>query len=66
MDTAAAGFFYILVIIAVYLIPCFLAIGKRNGLAIILLNLFLGWTFLACIACFIWACVSPREVGNEN
>ena len=49
-----------------YLLPCGLAIGKRNGMAIALLNLFLGWTFLIWIVCFIWACVSPREVGNEN
>ena len=44
---------------ALYFIPGFIAMGRRNAGAIFFLNLFLGWTLIIWVACFIWACVSP-------
>jgi hypothetical protein len=41
----------------IYFIPTIMAFGKKkkNRVAIFLLNLFLGWTFLGWIGAVIWA-----------
>lgn len=51
----------ILAMIAVYFMPAYIGFRKRNGGAILFLNLFFGWTVVGWIAAFIWACVSTRE-----
>lgn len=49
--------FTLLFIVAIYLIPVFIAysreLEKRTILTII--NILLGWTFIAWIACMAWA-----------
>ena len=35
--------------------------GHHNTLAILMLDLFLGWTFLGWIGSLIWACTSNRR-----
>ncbi|GEM_PF-4049680 len=49
--------FTLIFIVAIYLIPVFIAysrkLEKRPILTIV--NIFLGWTFLAWIACIAWA-----------
>ena len=49
--------FWIIVIMAVYFIPTFIAKGRRHkdGRAIFWLNLLLGWTLLGWIGAFIWS-----------
>lgn len=56
----------ILLIIVFYLLPAFIAYMNKgeNKTAIILINIFLGWTFLGWVGSFIWALVDkpPRQI----
>ena len=56
-----AQMFGICFLIAVYFLPSFCAIGKRNAGAIFLLNLFLGWTFLGWVVALVWSATGDRE-----
>ena len=50
--------------VAVYLISTLVAFarGHTNRLAILLLNLFLGWTLLGWVAALVWSAMSPNRV----
>lgn len=64
------------VIIILFLIPYFLPSiialfrSKSNTTAIVMLNLFLGWTFIGWVVALIWAVTKDREmqtiVVNNN
>jgi hypothetical protein len=55
----------VLVIIglAIYFIPCFVsgAKHKTNGIAIAMLNLFLGWTLVGWVVALVWACTNDKQ-----
>ena len=57
----------ILLLVAIYSVPSIVAFSRRhhNAVAILLLNLFLGYTFLGWIAALIWSMTStrPRHSG---
>jgi hypothetical protein len=40
----------------VYLVPSIVGRRKRNAVAIFVLNLLLGWTFLGWVLALVWAC----------
>lgn len=62
MDSASAGFLIILVALVVYFIPTIIALSKQNVIAIFMLNLFLGWTFIGWVCALIWAlCKEPEK-----
>lgn len=46
------GFIFLIVI---YFLPSLAASGHPNALAIFLLNLFLGWTFVGWVMALVWA-----------
>jgi hypothetical protein len=58
--------------LAIYFLPALIAVSRKktNRTAIILLNLFLGWTFIGWIAALVWACTTNNEpqtiVVNNN
>ncbi|WP_406842992.1 superinfection immunity protein [Flavobacterium soyae] len=58
--------------LALYFLPSFIALSRKktNRTAIILLNFFLGWTFIGWIAALVWACTTNNEpqtiVVNNN
>lgn len=59
--------------LAIYFLPSFIALSRKktNRSAIILLNFFLGWTFVGWIVSLVWACTSDKElqsiiVNNSN
>ncbi len=56
----------IIIGLILYFLPSFIASGghKKRSLAIFLLNLFAGWTFVGWLAALIWAAV--EEKSNEN
>lgn len=62
----------IILFIIPYFLPSIIAMfrSKSNTLAIIMLNLFLGWTFIGWIVALIWAVTKDREsqtiVVNNN
>jgi len=49
--------------IAIYFLPSFIALSRKktNRAAIILLNFFLGWTFVGWIVSLVWACTSNNQ-----
>lgn len=57
-DPTAYGATALLLIGAVYFLPTILAVarGHRSSLAIFMVNLIFGWTFLGWLVAFIWAC----------
>ena len=60
----ATEIFIVLVpFLTLYFLPSFIALARkrRNRAAIIVLNLFLGWTFIGWIASLIWAFASNNE-----
>jgi hypothetical protein len=46
---------FLLVSLFLYFLPAFLARNKPNFTAILLLNLFAGWTFIGWIIALVWA-----------
>ncbi len=58
----------IVVVIAavIYFLPSFIALRRRyhNATAILVLNIFLGWTFLGWVAALVWASTEPRPRGE--
>jgi hypothetical protein len=55
----------ILIIIGllIYFIPSFMAGSKhkKDGVAITMLNLFLGWTFVGWVVALVWACTNDKQ-----
>lgn len=52
---------FLLVSLFLYFLPAFLARNKSNFTAILLVNLFLGWTFIGWIVALIWALSSDSQ-----
>ena len=58
-----------LIIIFIYFVPTIRAYIKRNkhAEAIMILNLFLGWTFVGWVVALVWACMAEKpEVKEEK
>jgi hypothetical protein len=51
--------------ILIYFMPSFVAAGHHNHGAIIVLNLFLGWTFLGWVIALVWACTKSEQRPKE-
>jgi Superinfection immunity protein len=47
----------VILALAVYLLPAFVAYvrGHPNAMAITVLNIFLGWTFLGWVGALVWS-----------
>ena len=65
MDGTATATVVILgiIILLVYFLPSIVAVQRRhhNSNAILILNLFLGWTFLGWVAALVWACTQVKK-----
>lgn len=48
---------------ATYFLPAMIAVfrGHHNTLAILVLNLLAGWTFIGYVVALVWACTSTRR-----
>jgi hypothetical protein len=53
---------FILFGLLIYLLPSYIALQKRSIMtgSIFFLNLFLGWTILIWVICFVWAATTDR------
>jgi Superinfection immunity protein len=53
----------LLIVLALYFIPTIVAAIRRhqNAEAILVLNLFLGWTFIGWVLALVWACTNNCE-----
>ena len=67
--SAAGGMLLLILVVGfailIYFIPSFVAAGHHNRGAIIVLNLFLGWTFLGWIIALVWACTKSEQRPKE-
>ena len=65
MESQVIGLIVLAVLIAgfVYFIPSFMAYRRqhRNRLAILAMNLFLGWTFLGWVGALVWSLTDRRR-----
>lgn len=61
-----------LILLAVYFIPTIIAICRKhdNTVAIILVNILLGWTFIGWVVALIWSVTSQKKqtivINNNN
>jgi hypothetical protein len=65
MSPSAMGLIALLVILALYMLPTFVAAtrGKQHGLGgVVCVNIFPGWTLVGWVVAFIWACSGSTEV----
>lgn len=46
--------------LTIYLIPSFVASGKKHAAGIVVLNIFFGWSLIGWVAALIWALCSER------
>lgn len=53
---------YALIVIVAYFLPAFIAMARGHQQAgmILVINLFLGWTFLGWIAALVWSFVDTK------
>ncbi len=58
----------LLIVFAIYFIPSMVAGRRRhrNYSASFVLNLFLGWTFLGCVAALVWANTDNVEGRHDR
>ena len=52
----------------IYFIPGIVAIvrGHRNSLAIVMLNLFLGWSFIGWVVALVWSCTENLHSHRDQ
>ena len=55
---------WLLILLVIYFVPTITAIGnkKQDACAIIVLNLFLGWTFIGWVIALIWTMMNKNEI----
>jgi len=61
-ETASYGIMFLVVIAVIYFVPAVVAFSRRkiNRVAILILNIFLGWTFVGWVLALVWA-ATPRQ-----
>lgn len=54
-------FLFLIFTLAIYFLPTMIALGRshHNGVPIVLVNIFLGWTVLGWFWALIWSCMNP-------
>jgi uncharacterized membrane protein (DUF485 family) len=52
---------FIIFILVIYFLPSIIGYKTNSASGIILLNLFLGWTFLGWVAALIWSVSAKKE-----
>lgn len=57
------GFAFYFILIALYLIPAVVAwkVNHKNKAAVILLNIFLGWTVIGWVGALVWAAMKTQR-----
>lgn len=66
MGTEILGPIVVFVLIPLYFVPAIVAGLKNhhNKVAIMVLNIFLGWTFLGWVAALIWSFTRPPQMKS--
>lgn len=52
--------FLLFLLFALYLLPTVICVcrGHHNSMAIVVLNILLGWTFIGWVAALVWSCTA--------
>ncbi|MBI3453824.1 MAG: superinfection immunity protein [Rhodospirillales bacterium] len=60
--------FLLALLAVIYFVPTVVAAGRAHHqtLAIFMLNLFLGWTFLGWVLALVWACTAVRAKNRAD
>lgn len=60
--------FVALLAVAIYFLPAIIATKRDhpNGVSIIVLNFFLGWTLIGWVAALVWACSAAPAIVNDS
>jgi hypothetical protein len=69
MDAGASWFIIFTVLgLAIYFLPTIIAMarGHKNTAAILVVNMFLGWTFLGWVGALAWSCTNNVTAVNVN
>lgn len=67
LRSPAASLLLVLIIISislvVYFVPTIIAVRRqhKNAMAIVVLNIFLGWTFIGWVVTLVWSCTSQEK-----
>jgi hypothetical protein len=61
------GFFVIAVTVALYFLPAIVAYKRNhhNRLAILMVDLLVGWSFIGWAIALIWACTAVKKTERE-
>lgn len=57
---------WLLALVVIYFLPLFIAVfrSKHNAVAISILNLVAGWTFIGWVVALVWACVNDKPPSS--
>lgn len=55
------GLIVIIAAIGLYFLPTIIGWNKRNSFSILLLNFFLGWTFIGWVVALVWATTNDAQ-----
>jgi predicted membrane protein len=55
------GTILLIFLLLIYFIPTIIGDDKKYSTGIMLLNLFLGWTFVGWVAALVWAVSCPKK-----
>lgn len=60
------GICFMLIGILIYFVPSIVASDRKHSkfTAILVLNIFLGWTFLGWVVALVWACIENNQTRN--
>jgi hypothetical protein len=58
----------LLIVLSIYFVPTIVALVRKvkNAAAIIILNVFLGWTFLGWVGSLVWALTAQKNTSPDN
>ena len=59
-------FIYIIIGLSIYFIPSIIGWNSKKASGILVLNIFLGWTFLGWVIALIWAVSAEKEIKNQT
>lgn len=61
-------FLFAILFLFLYLLPTFVAAVRKhnNGIAISIVNIFLGWTFLGWVVSMAWAFTQNVQAGTSR
>jgi heme/copper-type cytochrome/quinol oxidase subunit 4 len=58
-----SGIIGLALLVILYVVPAITALSRnhKNQLAIVMLNIFVGWTFIGWVVALVWSCTDNVE-----